>query len=437
MAEAFDEVAARAWSRGRASAGQRVAMVAPLMRGEPRAVEAHAEAVLPSRVLQRPAPSAPALAGAFARARRRADGTMGVVQIEREQAGELVFHFAALPPEVLAGRLDALDGTAVTASLVEALAAQGWRQRFGAPAIGLLWTSAAVRLGASLSPDQERYSAVLAQAWAYHGNALRIANRYPEAEAALRDANRWLASSAVLDLRQKGELCRLEASLAVDVSQFDRALRLLGRAQRCCEQVGDREGLARITMARAQALACSGRAEEAVSLWAAAGDELEQLGLSRLAAVARHGRLSALLNLGRFAEALPLLDPLRQAYDPVADRQDLVRLAWLEGRALAGLGRLEAAEHKLRQVREIYIADGLHLNAAFATLDLAGVLLRQRRWAELAASATAMAGVFDRVGTHREAVAALELLGLAARRAEVDDQTLEATRKRLEALDDE
>ena len=81
------------------------------------------------------------------------------------------------------------------------------------------------------------------------------------------------------------------------------------------------------------------------------------------------------------------------------------------------------------------MADGLHLSAAFATLDLAAVLLRQRRWAELAASAGAMASVFDRVGSHREAAAALELLGLAARRNEVDEQMLQATRRRLEALD--
>lgn len=437
MAENFDEVAARAFGRGRASSAQRLALVGPLLRGEPRAGAALAESILPSRVALRPEVPKAVLSDAFARARGRAEAEFANIRDERDRAGELIFHFASLGLEELVERLNAIDPAAVTLGLVEALAAQGWKQRFANPAVALAWTAAAVRLGARLPADHPRQALVLAQVWAYHGNALRVANRYPEAEDALREANRWLVSSTVRDLRQRGELLRFEAALAIDVSQFDRALRLLGRAHRCCEQVGDREGLARIRMSRANALTAAGRAAEAEQHWAAADAEFQALGLERLAYVARHGRLSALLNLGRFEEALPLLEPLRQAYDPVADRQDLVRLAWLEGRALAGLGRLEAAEHKLRQVRELYIADGLHLNAAFATLDLAGVLLRQRRWAELAASATAMAGVFDRVGTHREAVAALELLGLAARRAEVDEQTLEATRKRLEALDHE
>lgn len=91
---------------------------------------------------------------------------------------------------------------------------------------------------------------------------------------------------------------------------------------------------------------------------------------------------------------------LREAwrfFGQLTDPQDVVRVYWWEGRALARLGEREEALHVLESVRRRLIDEPSPAEAALATLDLALALAESDRAADVEPLAEALGAAFPTV----------------------------------------
>jgi tetratricopeptide (TPR) repeat protein len=114
-------------------------------------------------------------------------------------------------------------------------------------------------------------------------------------------------------------------------------------------------------------------------------------------------------HLERFSEAAELVQKVRDLAGSLGDDLFLVRVLWLEGRVLAGLGEREAARSLLAEARGRFEAEGLAYDVALCLLEEAALLLADRRTREVKALSLDLAVVFQSRGVHREALAALRL----------------------------
>jgi histidinol-phosphate/aromatic aminotransferase/cobyric acid decarboxylase-like protein len=94
---------------------------------------------------------------------------------------------------------------------------------------------------------------------------------------------------------------------------------------------------------------------------------------------------------------------------------DILRVRWLEGRVAAGTGRREEAVAALEAVRAAFTSRTMAFDAALASLEVAMLLLEDRRTREVKALAEEMVWIFKGQGIHREALAAFNLFSEAAR----------------------
>ena len=135
-----------------------------------------------------------------------------------------------------------------------------------------------------------------------------------------------------------------------------------------------------------------------------------------------HNILLFRVELGEYEAAQRQLQRMRPLYAAHAAWLDLVKLQRLEGEIAAGLGDLATAEATFQQIRRDLDAAGLAYQASLASLDLAGVWLRQQRTAEVRGLVTEIAATFRVLGAEREALSALHMLQNALER---DQATLE------------
>jgi tetratricopeptide (TPR) repeat protein len=145
----------------------------------------------------------------------------------------------------------------------------------------------------------------------------------------------------------------------------------------------------------------------------------------------------ALHRRGENREALTLLTRTRPLYLAEAQRTTRIRFQWLEGNVAHALGRHEQAEGCLNEVRRRFIEEGIATDAALATLDLAGVLVAQGRYAEVQELAAETLVVFRAHGMATSAIASFVLLQRAAEKEAITAALLgqigESLRKSLDA----
>jgi tetratricopeptide (TPR) repeat protein len=109
------------------------------------------------------------------------------------------------------------------------------------------------------------------------------------------------------------------------------------------------------------------------------------------------------------------LDADREILERISDPYTRLRIVWLEAKIAAALGRLEEAEAAFRQARSGFIQERNGYDAAMASLDLAHLLTRQGRSAEVLQIAEEALPIFTADGVDPEAFATLTLLADAAR----------------------
>ncbi len=107
---------------------------------------------------------------------------------------------------------------------------------------------------------------------------------------------------------------------------------------------------------------------------------------------------------------------MRALAERLGEELDLTRVAWLEGKAAAGLGRPAEAQAAFERARRVFRQRELAYDYAQVSLELAELLLEQGRAAEVSTLAEEMLWIFRAQGVAREALAALRLFCNAARR---------------------
>jgi tetratricopeptide (TPR) repeat protein len=301
--------------------------------------------------------------------------------------------------------------------LVEALLQLSFEARYREPR-EMRWLAFEARLAAeSVDPQDYDPGFVLdlqARAWAELANAHRVNDELELAESALTEARR-LRRRGTGDLFLRARVADVEASLRTSQRRTGEAGALLEEIHQLYLELGERHLAGRALISRGICLRAGGAPQEAVRSLREGLALLDPERDSQLAFVANQALLDAMVDGGEFRPAAELLleSGLRQAF--ASDPLNLLRLRWVEGKILAGLGKLTRAQEVFAAVRDEFTERGLEYDAALAGLDLAAVWLQQGLASEVLSLAQSMLDTFRDLRIHREAVKALRFFHLACK----------------------
>ncbi|HYU35617.1 MAG TPA: helix-turn-helix transcriptional regulator [Thermoanaerobaculia bacterium] len=240
----------------------------------------------------------------------------------------------------------------------------------------------------------------------FHANALRVANEYQAARDAFAHARQlWKEDGDDAGLLDQGRLIDLEASLYRDQRDFNEAIKCHDKALEVAwpDQIGV------ILLNKAATLQERGTHEAAIEVLQEAAHRVDGSRQPRLLFGVRFNLAANLIRLDRAQEALPIVAEVRELAERLQNDLDLIRTRWLEGNALACLGRHDEAIVALEEVSRDFVERKLPFDYALASLDLAQVYLKEERLAEVGELAVEMLEIFESLKVQREAVAALLL----------------------------
>ncbi|HEY2295139.1 MAG TPA: zf-HC2 domain-containing protein [Thermoanaerobaculia bacterium] len=306
-------------------------------------------------------------------------------------------------------------------SRVEALLQLSFEERYRDPGRMLLLALAARLAAEKLSPAELGPGLVTdfqARAWAEVGNAYRVNEQFDFAEAALAHAQNLLEEGTG-DSLLIARLADVKASLRIDQRRLSEAIDLLQVVYSLYHQAGDPHLAGRALVSEGIATHYSGLPRDATQLLREGLKLIDSTRDPQLAATGSQSLVHALTDCGEFQEAgrLLLSAGLRQAF--VEDPLNLLKLRWMEGKVLAGLGKLGRAERTFEQVREEFFLREREYDAALVGLELAAVRLRQGKTAQVRELAEETYESLRDLGVHQEAFRAVLFLREACRRQAV------------------
>jgi transcriptional regulator with XRE-family HTH domain len=269
---------------------------------------------------------------------------------------------------------------------------------------------------AERAPGEENWRLRLkGYCWAHLGNARRVANDLAGADTAFAQAWHFWEAGADSDpgLLAAWRLYDLEASLRRDQRQFPEALHLLEQARAGCGN--DPLATGRILLNKEHVFDEMGDAVGSLAALEEATPLIDGSGDVRLFWVLLFKKTNNLLHLERYREAAELLPKVHDLAVELRNELDLVRVVWLRAKVAAGLGQTEEAIAGLEQVGQDFTAREMPYDAALSWLDLAVLLLKAGRTAEVRELAVRMVRIFKgQEEFDREALAALQLFCKAA-----------------------
>jgi transcriptional regulator with XRE-family HTH domain len=266
-------------------------------------------------------------------------------------------------------------------------------------------------------------------AWAFIGNAHRVSNDLPAADAAfIRVWQFWREGAAAApSLLDEARVLDLEASLRRDQRRFAEALDLHDRAL----AITNPRDAGYIHLNKAFTLEQGGDFERSIEALELAACSINEQREPRQVFALRFNQAVNLLHLGRIEDAELLISETRKLAVQLGNELDLVRVLWLQGRVFASLGRTAEAMSAFEQVRGEFASRELADDYALVSLELAMLWLAQKRTYEVKVVAQQMVWIFKTQGIHREAAAALRVFCEAAKG---DSLTLELARSILDYL---
>jgi len=254
-------------------------------------------------------------------------------------------------------------------------------------------------------------SRVRGYAGAHGPNVLRVTGELKAAEAGLESAKSlWLAGSDPDGVLDPGRLLDLEAALRRDQRRFTEALTFLDQAVRVSRF--PERGL----INKGFTLEVMGEYERAVETLQQAIDRVDQKVEPRLWNIARLNLANNFCHIGRFGDAVALVNEVQGQVVKLGDKIDLIRVLGLKGRISAGLGRTEEARKLLGEARRRFAGEAMHYDVALLLLEEAVLLLEEGEAAKVKALVRELPKLFESKGVHREALAALGLFQEAAER---------------------
>ncbi|HVT61559.1 MAG TPA: hypothetical protein VHR45_24575 [Thermoanaerobaculia bacterium] len=245
-----------------------------------------------------------------------------------------------------------------------------------------------------------------ARAWAYLGNARRLASDLIGAEQALACAE-MLAEEGSADPLEEARLIDLRASLLSDQGWFEEAADLLDGVIEIYDDLQDSHRKGRALISKGLFLGNAGWHERAIELIAAGLQLLDQRLEPRLVLAARHNLIWNLNENGQTDKARAQLERFRSFYKELGDARTELPLAWLEARIAARSGNLQEAEQRFGDLRRRFLECGMGYDASLVMLDLALLFLEQGRRAEVRQMPEQMLPILLSGDIHQHAISAL------------------------------
>jgi tetratricopeptide (TPR) repeat protein len=300
---------------------------------------------------------------------------------------------------------------------VEALLRLSFEERYRDPQRMLLFAFAAklaaeqldVRaLGEGLAVDFQ------ARALAELGNAYRVNEQFEMAEAALGQAQGFF-DDGTGDVLILARLADIKASLRTDQRRLGEAIDLLAMVYNLYQVAGDLHLAGRALIKSGITTHYEGDPRAAAILLRKGLKLIDPSRDSRVAAGCRQSLIHALADSGEFQEAGRLLlgSGLRQAF--ATDPLSLLKLRGVEGKVLAGLGKLTRAARIFEEVKEEFLLRDREYDAALVGLELAAVWLQQGKVARVRELAEETYEILRDLGIHQEAFKAALFLREACR----------------------
>lgn len=255
-----------------------------------------------------------------------------------------------------------------------------WELRHESPAQMLELSRLALQEAEHLEVERElgweRSRSLAALAWAEVGNALRVNDRFEEAEQAFGMARHCLRIGDAGE-RLRARIHTLESSLFADRGDLSRSIEALDTAIEIYLRLGENHLAGSACVTKGHHLLEAGDHERALQV---TRDGLARLEAERDRAIFHtgvHNVVRSLLKTGRALEAQALLRQ-HQASEGVGKLLRL-RQSWLEGEIAADLGAFEEAEASLLHARLGLRAAGRPFDAAVVAIEMASIQLRQGR----------------------------------------------------------
>src|SRR3954469_22473557 len=321
--------------------------------------------------------------------------------------------------------------------LCEALLRKSYEARFTDPKRMLSLAESAAGVAKHIKAEKYPWPGFVAdlraRTFAELGNAYRVNDRFPEADAAFERSIAFLEAGTG-DSFLQARVLDLFASLRSAQRRLDDAIALLDQVYDLYLETGDSHLAGRALISKGSNTLYQGYASEAVRLLEEGLQMLDSRKDQPLEILTRLNIIDALANSGRHHEASRQLlqSGLREK---LADAPlILVKLRWVEGRIHAGLSRPEKAERAFVEVRREYLRLGQVYDAALVGLELASVWLRQSRPAQVRELAEEMYETFVELGVQPEAARALYFVREACLVQAVTVTMIERVRQFLERL---
>ena len=245
-----------------------------------------------------------------------------------------------------------------------------------------------------------------ARSWMQYANALRVGNRFDEADSAFAAAARY-REQGTGDPLLHARLFEQMASLRTYQGRYREAIDLAEEAGNVYRDLEEHHDLASTMVQMAVATLYANEPEGAVEHLNKAILLIDPQKDTQLLLAACHNLIRCYIDLDRPEQALSLYFEVRDLYKDFEDALILLRAGWQEGQLLRDLGHLQAAETALLQARKGFVERNLAHEVALVSLDLAWVYVKLGRIEQLKQTVTEAIPIFQALRVGREAIAAL------------------------------
>ncbi len=276
------------------------------------------------------------------------------------------------------------------------------------------------------------YPNLLAQGWAWVGNARRLAADFQGAEDAFLAAeNLWSTSRMLYDRQVLAEILDLKACLRLFQGRFDEARSLADRAVPIFRSKKDPVLLAQSLIQRSTIVRLCGTLPQSLADLEEAYSCCKNTRSPRLLLLLT-GNLSLLYIQSEHYHQARIFLQRSQAlcadFESAASRLDRYRIQWIEGLLAHGEGEVASAAELLRRSRIGFLEIEEVGHAALVSLDLALVYSELGRCTEIIALVLQIIPVFENFQSGSETRQALELLEQAVVRQEFSTSLLKQLR---------
>lgn len=160
-------------------------------------------------------------------------------------------------------------------------------------------------------------------------------------------------TTGVLALQADGLL--VEAVASDRLSEYEEALRTLGRAEALFEKLGSPHGVLIVTLQRANILAQQERWQEAYRLYENYRNHFEQNGGERQVAIADFGQANVLIGMNRLPEAEEKLHSAAPVFERHGDQREQAQVNLTLGNVYFDTDRLDQAQEMYQQSLDFFL----------------------------------------------------------------------------------